>query len=294
MQRPQRSERAGRWRFALRKRTGVEWLQLAITAGLSLAIVAQAAMVSERLWMLARTPDLQRPAVMTLASMRRAGPQVQDLVAAHLFGKIPDAPQEATAAHSESWVLSGTLQGATPASGAAILGPTATSTRYCAVGQEVPGGFRLTQVFADRVTIERAGESLSLKLPRKLTGQWVSRGDQLASTAVGPRSGPVLGPHTAPNEWAQNNPLARRVLLPMLRRGAGHHWDGMRVQSREAGAYGLQRNDVIRDVNGHAIDSLQAQSDALETLSQGRPVTVTVERDGALFKLEVDFSQSGS
>jgi general secretion pathway protein C len=294
MKPPQGSERAGRWRSALRERTGAEWLRLGVTTGLSLAIVVQAATVSERLWVLIREPSPQRAAEMAPAPMRRTRLSVQDVVAAHLFGKIPDAPREAAAAASEHWVLTGTLQGTTPASGSAILGPTATTTRYCAVGQEVPGGYRLTQVFADRVTIERVGERLSLRLPRKLTGQWLGGPEQLlASAAVETRTARVVrAPRT--DEWAQNNPIARRVLMPVLHRGAGHHWDGMRVQSREAADYGLQRDDIIRAVDGHAIDNPTAQYEALETLSEGRPVTVSVERNGAIIKLEVDFSQAGS
>jgi len=283
-----------RW-FALRVRSGAEWLRLGITAGLSLAIVVQAALASYRLWTLARPSSPHRPVKVTPPFTPRPQLALQDLVAAHLFGKVPDAPQEAPAATSEHWVLSGTLHGATPASGAAILGPTAATTRYYAVGEEVPGGFRLTQVFADRVTIERAGERRSLELPRKPTGRWDGTGQQLASAAAEPLPAPPARDHQPTlSEYAQNNPIARRALMPMLQRGASGHWEGMRVRSLDAGDYGLQRGDVIREVDGHAIDSAQAQGEALQTLSQRGPVTVTVERSGELFTLEVNLSQSGS
>jgi hypothetical protein len=291
----QKVTNGGVLQWAHRERSRAEWARVAVTAGLALAVVAQAAVVSQRLWALEKTPSAHFTPV-TEISARPSGLRLKQLMAAHLFGSAAEAPRVAAAdATSDHWVLSGTLQGATPGSGAAIFGPTATTTRYCVVGDEVAGGFRLTQVFADRVTIERGGESLSLTLPRKLLGQWVGAGPELAAADVEPEPRrPPRGRQPDLSEFAQNNPIAKRALMPLLHRGQSGHWDGMRVRSPAAANYGLQRNDIIREVDGHPVNSQAAQGLALDTLSQGGPVPVTVERDGALFKLEVNFGQSGS
>jgi len=55
--------------------------------------------------------------------------------------------------------------------------------------------------------------------------------------------------------------------------------------------YGLQRNDIIRAVDGKPINDLEGQHQALQVLSQGRLVPVTVERAGSVFSLQLTFSE---
>jgi len=55
----------------------------------------------------------------------------------------------------------------------------------------------------------------------------------------------------------------------------------------------LQRNDVITQINGRSITSASAAQQALQQLSSGSPVNVTVERDGAPIQLPVTISDDG-
>src|SRR5215467_3007082 len=123
-------------------RTPSEWTRAAClpraAAGvLTAAIVAQAAHTSWNLWALARMPAVPRSAAVRPLAAHRL-PDARQLVAAHLFGRIPEAAApEGPAAIAAQWVLTGTLQGSSPAAGAAILGRTVGTTRFFATGQEV-------------------------------------------------------------------------------------------------------------------------------------------------------------
>ncbi len=265
----------------------------AAVAVLSIAVAAQAAAVSWHLWSLLRVPASARPANGTrVAGARPAARKIEDLVSAHLFGRSAEREAQPPAAAPDRWILSGTLQGETPESGAAILGDTVTNTHYCAAGHEIGGGFRLAQVFADYVTLERAGMRFSVRLPRSLPSGMGARRIRLAAAVVPEPQPEPAGIHERP----ANQPQAALELDPSLHKGRGHgHFDGMTVFGIGSGGnlapYGLRRLDIIRAVDGKPINNSEAQRLALDVLSQGRPVPVTVERNGTVFNLQLAFSE---
>jgi type II secretory pathway component PulC len=287
----------------LRAREGVprgliERWRLAVLGLLCAAIAAQAAQIAWSLWSISRAPAAAPRADASAISARRTPLEVGGLVAAHLFGKGADAAEaEPPATAVEGWILSGTLQGETPTSGAAILGRTPTTTRLCAAGQQLAGGFTLAEVFADRVTLERAGVRSSLRLPRWLRAQGAGAPIRLAAAASAEERHGDLEP-VGIHRRADNQPLALLELRPNLHTGASGHFDGMRVWGTGDGhnleAYGLRRNDVIRAVGGESITNAEAKRRALDTLSKGQPVSVTVERNGALFQVQLGFSDPES
>lgn len=276
----------------------LERWRLAVVGLLCAAIAAQAAQIAWSLWSISRAPSAAHRAGPSAISARRTPLEVGDLVAAHLFGKAADpAEAEQPATTVEGWVLSGTLQGETPISGAAILGRTPTTTRLCAAGQQLAEGFTLVEVFADHVTLERAGVRSSLRLPRWLKTEGAGAPVRLARAASPEEQRADLDPvgiHRRPD----NQPPAVLELRPNLHTGASGHFDGIRVWGTGDGhnleAYGLKRNDVIREVGGESITNAEAKRRALDTLSKGQPVSVTVERNGALFQAQLGFSEAGS
>jgi type II secretory pathway component PulC len=290
---PKPTATAVRASFLLGQRTRAEWLQLGAVAALSLALVAQAAQTAVQLWKLGRMPAAGRIPAARLADPAQARAALSALVRAHLFGKAPEAPAELPGEAAAPWVLTGTLQGVTPDSGAAILGHSTTTTRFCAAGQEVAGGFRLIEVFPDRVTLERDGERVSLRLPRTTRGTLVGPMVQLAAEQPAHVPRPL---EERTRERPQNETQARLELRPSLHRGAGR-FDGMRVLGTGDGSnlapYGLRRNDIIREVDGQPINNIDAQYRALDALSRGRPVDVTVQRNGNVFTLQLGFTDIG-
>lgn len=279
------------------RRLGERW-RLAVIGLLCAAIAAQATQIAWSLWSISRAPSAAHGVDASTIPARRSPLEVEGLEAAHLFGKGADATEaEQPATAADGWVLSGTLEGETPTSGAAILGRTPTTTRFCAAGQQLAGGFKLVEVFADRVTLERAGVRSSLRLPRWLKAQGVGVPVRLARAASPEERHADLEPagiHRRPD----NQPPALLELRPNLHTGTSGHFDGMRVWGTGDGhnldAYGLRRNDVIRAVGGESITTSEAKRRALDTLSKGQPVSVTVERNGALFQVQLGFSDPES
>ena len=279
------------------RRALIERWRLAVIGLLCAAIAAQAAQIAWSLWSISRVPFVARRVDPSASSARRAPLEVEQLVAAHLFGKEAETAAAEPATAVEGWVLSGTLQGETPTSGAAILGRTPTTTRLCATGQQLGQGFTLVEVFADRVTIERAGVRSSLRLPRWLKAQGAGAPIRLAK-AASPEERHASPEPAGIYRRPDNQPPALLELRPNLHTGASGHFDGMRVWGSGDGhnleAYGLKRNDVIREVGGESITTSEAKRRALDTLSKGQPVSVTVERNGAMFQLQLGFSDPES
>ncbi len=291
---PKPDATAVRGRFALGERTRAEWLRLGVVAALSFALVVQAAQTGVALWKLGRMPAAARIPATRQPDPAHARPALATLLNAHLFGKAADAPAEAPREAAAQWVLTGPLQGNTPDSGAAILGSSTTTTRFCAAGQEVAGGFRLAEVFPDRVTLERAGERMSLRLPRTIHAQSANPIMRVAAAAPANVQRPL---EERIRERPQNQTQASLELRPSLHRGVGR-FDGMRVWGTGDGSnlapYGLQRNDIIREVDGQPVNNMQAQQRALDALSRGHPVDVTVQRNGNVFTLQLGFTDTGS
>jgi general secretion pathway protein C len=292
-------EAADRSMRALRERVGAARLRVAVVAVLTLAIVVQATQISIDISKLARTPrDPRSPATVPVTGSPRL--TTGDIVAAHLFGKPPEAPADLPASSAEHWVLSGTVEGETPTLGSAILGPTTATTRFRVVGEEVSGGFRLAEVFADHVTLERSGARVSLRLPHTLAGLSTNPGVRLASAAVREQAPVTPGPDRSQALLPAEIELQPDLERPWGKKGKNKA-EGMRVwgagDGRNLSAVGLQRNDIIRSVDGQPINNNEAQQRALEILSLGKPVPVVVERNGTVFTLQLgfrEFSENGS
>jgi len=270
-----------------------KWLQSATVAVLCAAVVVQAAQVSRQVWSLLG-PTAARRADGSDAVAPHPRQKIEDLVAAHLFGESPKQEVQQSSTIPERWVLTGTLRGMTPTSGAAILGDTPTTTRYHAVGHEAGGGFRLVEVFADHVTLERAGVRVSVRLPRSFGSSLPGRGIPVIAAQAAELDPQPAGTYV--RTFIQ--PFAARELSASLHRGRGRqrgHIDGMDVYGTGDGSnlaqYGLQRNDIIRAVDGKPINDIEAQHEALQILSQGRLVPVTVERGGSVFSLQLTLSE---
>jgi general secretion pathway protein C len=225
----------------------------------------------------------------------RSVTQQRDLVlAAHLFGGVAPAANAPLNPTPAQWVLSGIIQGSTPESGLAILGENAHSTRLRAVGEEAFNGFTLVQVLADRVTLEGRGQRFALRLPRTRLALLGTPGGTAASDAA-----PAIA--VAKGIWHPRKgeigvPLpAQAMLRPQPHHDAEGNYQGLQVMNIDSSisSQGLQRADVITAVDGHPITSPAAAQQALQQLSSGSAVMVTVERDGAPVQLPLTISEHG-
>jgi general secretion pathway protein C len=218
------------------------------------------------------------------------------IIRSHLFGEsLIDATAGMTAAPPVNWVLSGIIAGQRPAGGYAIIGESARAARLRAVGDEVSNGFKLVEVLADQVLLERSGERIAVRMPRFRLG---GAGETLAAGAPRGDSAPAA----APVVWhpRKGQPSNRPPALVMLQPHARRMEDGrvaMMVMGEGNGsnlaALGLQRGDIITAVDGHPVGSSEVMMQLLKQMSTGCPVMVTVIRQGNEHEMPLALPLSG-
>lgn len=213
-----------------------------------------------------------------------AAADTQTLLGAHLFGAAPvgNGPVQAT---SVPLVLAGTLAGADPARGFAIIGETAAAARLYAAGATLPVGVRLLEVYPEHVILDRNGVRESLSLPRQMLA---------GNGAPRPVSAVPVEPPIAENVQrliAQEPALIGQVLRPQPIFANGQ-LRGYRLYpgtDRTRFAHlGLQPGDLITQVNNVPISDPQHGMDILKTLGTASSATVTIERNGASQQLTID------
>jgi general secretion pathway protein C len=207
------------------------------------------------------------------------------IVNAHLFGVAQNSgdPSDAPAT-SANLALAGTLAGADPSTGWAIIGATGQSARVYATGSALPGGTKLVAVYPDRVIIDRGGARESLLMPRLSSGSaGVAYTPPAAQAPLTPDDlvRQVLGQESAVNELLRPQPVY-----------AGGQLRGFRVypgrdRTLFAGT-GLQPGDLVMAINGAALDDPQRGVETLRGIGQGAPVTVTIDRNGQQQQLTID------
>jgi general secretion pathway protein C len=207
------------------------------------------------------------------------------IVNAHLFGVARNSgdPSDAPAT-SANLALAGTLAGADPSTGWAIIGASGQSARVYATGSSLPGGTKLVAVYPDRVLIDRGGARESLLLPRLSGGSaGAAYAPPVAQASLTPDDlvRQVMGQQSAVNELLRPQPVY-----------AGGQLRGFRVYpGRDRALFartGLQPGDLVMAINGAAIDDPQRGVETLRGIGQGAPVTVTIDRNGQQQQLTID------
>jgi general secretion pathway protein C len=230
------------------------------------------------------------PVPPVVAQAHRAGPDVQQITAAHLFGAPPverspggdNGPDTRLAL-----TLSGIIALKDPDKGYAILAEEGKPAHLYATGAVVAGtSARVQQVFSDRVVLDREGELEILRLPRSTLADLVSGGrvaaENLATDTADTASRPA--DPAAAEFYDRNHPSAAQGFFNYL--GA----EQSNVDGKLAGLivhppkavqrkYGLQDGDLLTAINGVQISDPDALADLLRTA--GGSLSVTLTRDGA-------------
>lgn len=161
--------------------------------------------------------------------------------------------------------LFGVRTGSGPETGTAIIEAGANGQRTYAVGQAITGDAELAAVHADRIVIRRAGVREVLFLREE------------AERGTTTRPAASLDPETLITDLA---------LQPYFEAG---NLLGFRVNadSAAAAALGLERGDVILEINGRALpQDAGAAARLLPALQQSSSLQLTVRRDGERVTLD--------
>lgn len=264
-------------------RAAAERAPLAVSAVLVVAIAAVLAGNVMRLLAPPSPPDpvRSRPP----ASDPRV--DVGSILNAHLFGRAQAGAVDPAMApvSAANLFLAGTMAGASPEHGWAILGENAQSARVVETGSTLAGGTVLRAVYPDRVVIERDGRVESVMLPR-LSGAAGPYPLRAASSDAGAMIDAVRqaigSPATAARvgEVVRPQPVFANGTLRGVRAYPGSN-------RRVFTALGLQPGDLVTAINGAQLDDVQRATGTLRDLGR-EPVQLTVERSGRAQQITVD------
>ncbi|KPJ88634.1 MAG: hypothetical protein AMJ53_16565 [Gammaproteobacteria bacterium SG8_11] len=265
-------------------------------------------------WKLVPVPDFPDAAIAVNKITRPAGAQARSAagdqpVAAkisqyHLFGKfekkIAPPPVQAVATAPETLLnlkLRGVFSSQDKELARAIIADAKGEDESYAIGDEVPGGAILNDIFEDRVILERNGQLETLKLPvESLPGDTTTA----VSGGLPPRGGNRVSPapaaaiDTATADTSEilrhyrdaliNDPQSVMGLVRVQPYNKDGKLEGYRIRPGKdrqlLTKFGLRSGDVVKAVNGVPMDNPIKALEILRDLSTANSVTVDIERNG--------------
>jgi general secretion pathway protein C len=254
-------------------------------------------------WQLARLSWLLVPGVQQAAPPPVAAPTAsvdpgrarvdeRQLAGWHLFGEAgKEQPvKKATPVDAPETRLKLTLSGVfasdDPANARAIVGDPRGEEQSYAVGDPLPGGAKLSEIYADRIILERGSGFETLRLPRE---EGVSTGPRSFSH----RNATQLNSSTSSsrveaftryrNEIKQNPASFLNYVRATPAKQNGKFIGFTLQEGPQAGAFeelGLSPGDIVTSINGVAIESPADGMKAMQALGNGDSIDVTLLRGG--------------
>jgi general secretion pathway protein C len=230
--------------------------------------------------------------------IRHGRVDVGGIVEAHLFGDAAEnsraqpANDAAAPPTSANLVLTGTIAGADPKRGTAIVKDNGKSAVYL-VGGDV-GGASVYAVYVDRVILNRNGKLESLFMPRSTPSAAGSA--QYANENSGLGKAPVPADSMADS---------KRGLADVVRVGSAVGSDTGQIRGfhiypgKDRSAFadaGLHGGDLVVAVNGIPVVE-QSRNDgqgAFNVIGNSARATMTIERFGRTTDVTIDVAQAGS
>jgi general secretion pathway protein C len=222
----------------------------------------------------------------------------------HLFGKFEKKtappPQMEAAAAPETRLnlkLRGVFSSEDKDIARAIIADAKGEDESYAIGDEVPGGAILNDIFEDRVILERNGQLETLKLPMEsVPGETTTAMGRATPSPRGiPGRAPAQTIDTATADTSQilrhyrdaliNDPQSVMGLVRVQPYNKDGKLEGYRIrpgQDRQLlTKFGLRSGDIVKSVNGVPMDNPIKALEILRDLSTASSVTVDIERNGA-------------
>lgn len=219
----------------------------------------------------------------------------------HLFGKFEKkkalpAPTVDVAAAPETRLnlkLRGVFSSQNKEIARAIIADAKGQDESYAIGDEVPGGAILNDIFEDRVILERNGQLETLKLPiESATGDMVASAEGRTSRVT--HNIPQPGINTATADTSEilrhyrdalmNDPQSVMGLVRVQPYNKDGKLQGYRIRPGKdrqlLSKFGLRSGDVVKSVNGVPMDNPIKALEILRDLSSATSVTVDIERNG--------------
>lgn len=247
-----------------RHRRTVRWASLAVAATLVFATLWSARVPLYRWWSSEREPQ----AAQTLEPARHTATANSARVPARepdtTVSDVPETPQPL--------VLVSTAPGRSSAEGTARLGTSARNPQTYAAGAILANGSILTQIYADRVVLERDGSKLTLYV-----------GDGNSTRGRGSADLALVG---GPPRHAPDSPtLAADPLTDIIRSMPLYENEalaGVQVfPGQKSGIFAqlsLKSGDVITSLDAVPVSDSQVAFEQLRMLTDGAALTATIRR----------------
>jgi general secretion pathway protein C len=230
---------------------------------------------------------------------RQARFDERQLASWHLFGEVRkeqpvkkatpvDAPETRL-----KLTLSGLLASDDPEQARAIVGDPRGKEQSYAVGDPLPGGATLSEIYPDRIILERGGRFETLRLPKEES----VAGPRTVSHRDASRLNSSAGSNRAAafnryRKEIKQNPASFLNYVRATPHREGGRFVGFALQEGpQPGAFaelGLSPGDVVTGINGVQIESPADGMRAMQTLGEGERIDVTLLRDGQEIALSLD------
>lgn len=259
-----------------------------------LLVVVIAWQLAKIIWMLVPGPSAGDPvtapanAPVTMGSSNSSA-DAQAIVTAHIFGEADPDMEPATPVVEEAdnlqdtrltnLSLKGTIAATQTEMAIAIIADGRDEEKVYSIGESVTSGANLHAVYADRVVLNENGVLTNLKLPKDFPegSAAVTRRDTTTSSRA------TTATQSIQAVVAQNVSRLADVIRPTPYFVNGQQ-QGYRVypgrDRQQFAALGLRPGDLIKDIDGQALNDPEQAMQIFQSLDSADQVSVTVERNG--------------
>jgi general secretion pathway protein C len=248
-------------------------------------------------WLLVPRPDHgEQPATQPVANVAsgatgRSTVNERELASWHLFGEVQKSqpvqkpkPVEAPETRLQL-TLSGLFASDDPQEARAIIGDPGGQEQSYAVGDPLPGGATLSEIYADRIILKRGGGFETLRLPRDQSvagAPRVSHRDAMRlNTSRGDNRAAAFERY---RQEIKQNPATFLNYVRVTPYKQDGRFVGFALQEGpKAEAFtelGLSPGDVVTAINGVQIETPADGMRAMQALGEGDSVNVTLLRNG--------------
>lgn len=259
-----------------------------------LLVVIIAWQLAKIIWMLVPGPSagdsVTAPAIApVMMGQSSASADAQAIVTAHIFGEadadmepampVPEEADNLQDTRLTNLSLKGTITSTPTEMAVAIIADGRDEEKVYSIGESVTSGANLHAVYADRVVLNENGVLTNLKLPKDFPE---------GSTPVNRRNTTTTSRATTSTQSiqavvAQNVSRLADVIRPTPYFVNGQQ-QGYRVypgrDRQQFAALGLRPGDLIKDIDGQALNDPEQAMQIFQSLDSADQVSVTVERNG--------------
>jgi len=244
-------------------------------------------------WLVLPKPEqqpLSQPAATQPQAVQRRQARIDErqIASWHVFGVANDEQKVKPAATVDApetrlkLTLRGVFASDEAGNARAIIADPKGKEDHYSVGDPLPGGAKLSEIYPDRIILERNGRYETLRLPKSRTRSTATR--QRNRTSRYTSNAGKAAAFTKYRKEIKQNPSAFMNYVRATPARKGGKFVGFRLQpGKQRGALkelGLKPGDIVTAINGVQIDSPAKGMKAMQALGNGDTVNVTLLRAG--------------